>query len=123
MNRDHNDLERWTLTPEQLKQFGFVPVKENRKHNPGSYNTDEWRIIREEALWHSLRFIIKNMNDEEAEEMDAVVSKTRRRLQDNNDSFDAALYAFHKLAEKESEELIPSSVPRFIHENLSRWVP
>jgi hypothetical protein len=83
----------------------------------------EWRIIREEALWHSLRFIIQNMNDEESEEMDAVVSKTRRRLQTNKDSFDAARYAFHKLSEKESEELIPSSVPQFIHENLSRWVP
>lgn len=123
MNRNHNGLTRWTLNPEQLKQLGLVPLKENRKHNPGSYNTDEWRIIREEALWHSLRFIIQNMNDEEAEEMDAVVSKTRRRLQDNKDSYDAARYAFHKLSEKESEELIPSSVPNFIHENLSRWVP
>ena len=123
MNRNHHGLTRWTLNPEQLKQLGFVPLEENRKHNPGSYNTDEWRIIREEALWHSLRFIIQNMNDEESEEMDAVISKTRRRLQDNKDSFDAARYAFHELAEKESEGLTPSSVPNFIHENLSRWVP
>ena len=122
MNSDQNE-KQWTLTQEQMDLLGIPNDTKKRPSVPEFYNGDGWRNLREDALWQSLRFIIKSMNDEEAEEMDAVVLKTRRRLQDNNDSFDAALYAFRNLAEKETTELTPSAVPCFIHENLSRWVP
>ena len=122
MNRDQNE-KPWTLTPEQLEMFRAAQDEKKRSNKPGFYNEAQWRNIREEALWQSFRFIIKNMNDEEFEGIEEIISRTRRRIQDNQDSFDAARYAIQKLAKREIVELTPSSVPRFIHENLSRWVP
>lgn len=111
------------ITISEIEEVNPIMDVKKRPCKPEFLNGDEWRNIREEALWQSFRFIVKNMNDEEFEGIEEIVSRTRRRLRDNQDSFDAARYAIQKLAEKESGELTPSSVPRFIHENLSRWVP